>query len=145
MRVLLFASLLSLSVSCPAQESVPVSAPIVFFDIAGPASTGLKDFYAELFGWTAAADGNMRVTVSPPLFGTFRVEAVPETLIYIGVTDVSAKLEEIVARGGTVDFARLVVPGVVILGMFRDPAGNRVGLVEIDSTGKAVVPPVPGR
>jgi hypothetical protein len=31
------------------------------------------------------------------------------------------------------------VPGTVIIGMFRDPAGNKVGLMEIEN-GKPKVP-----
>jgi hypothetical protein len=140
---MLLVCLLVSSLPSIAQENAAMQAPIVFFDIAGPGDAGLKGFYSELFGWNTGTDGNLRVEIPSPLFGTFRVEDVPETLIYIGVEDVSATLAEVVARGGAIDFPRLVVPGVVILGMFRDPAGNRVGLVEIDSSGVAVVPPIP--
>ena len=116
--------------------------PIVFFDIAGPGGAGLNEFYSKLFGWNPGADGNLRIDIQSPLFGAIRVEDVPETLIYIGVKDVTAKLAEVIAAGGAIDFPRLEVPGVVILGMFRDPAGNRVGLVEINDEGTAVVPAV---
>ncbi len=34
--------------------------------------------------------------------------------------------------GGTVDVPRFEVPGVIVLGLFRDPAGNPMGLVEMD-------------
>jgi predicted enzyme related to lactoylglutathione lyase len=134
--------LLLLPMASIAQEGKAMQSPIVFFDIAGPGSAGLNEFYSELFGWNPGADGNLRIDVQSPLFGTFRVEDVPETLIYIGVEDVTAKLAEVTAQGGAIDFPRLEVPGVVILGMFRDPAGNRVGLVEINDEGTAVVPPV---
>ena len=33
---------------------------------------------------------------------------------------------------GPDDAPRFEVPGVVILGLFRDPAGNPMGLVEMD-------------
>lgn len=141
MRKIILVCLLTIPMLTTAQENSPMQAPIMFFDIAGPANAGLKEFYSELFGWDPAADGNLQIAVTPPLFGTFRVEEVPETLIYIGVRNIATKLDEIVTKGGTVDFPRLVVPGVVILGMFRDPAGNRIGLVEINNEGTAVVPP----
>jgi uncharacterized protein len=32
------------------------------------------------------------------------------------------------------------VKGVVVLGLFFDPAGNRMGLVEVDADGKAIIP-----
>ena len=38
----------------------------------------------------------------------------------------------VVAHGGQIVAPRFEVPGVVILGLFTDPAGNRMGLVEMD-------------
>jgi hypothetical protein len=35
----------------------------------------------------------------------------------------------------------MVVPGVVILGLFTDPAGNRMGVVELGPDGAPKVPP----
>ena len=37
----------------------------------------------------------------------------------------------IVEAGGTIDTPRFEVPGVVVLGLFRDPAGNEMALVEM--------------
>ena len=34
--------------------------------------------------------------------------------------------------GGSIDATRFEVPGVVVLGLFKDPAGNEMGLVEMD-------------
>ena len=46
-------------------------------------------------------------------------------------------LAQIKASGGSVDVPRFEVPGVVVLGLFKDPAGNEMGLVEIkDGTAK---------
>ena len=44
------------------------------------------------------------------------------------------------AASGTIDQPRFVVSGVVILGMFRDPAGNRIEVVEM-KYGKPIAPP----
>jgi predicted enzyme related to lactoylglutathione lyase len=52
-------------------------------------------------------------------------------VIYIGVDDVSAALAQVAAHGGKVVAARFEVKGVVVLGLFTDPAGNRMGLVEL--------------
>jgi hypothetical protein len=102
------------------------SAPIVFFDIAGPDAGILKSFYAENFGWDIdAANG---ITASN-LKGTLRQDP-PETLIYLGVPDIDAALKKIVASGGSVSLPRMVVPNVVTFALFKDPAGNRMGLVE---------------
>ena len=106
-------------------------APIVFFDIAGPDAGVLRQFYASTFAWDVAADGRFAVSIPQSLDATIR-EDPAEKRLYIGVPDVAAKLQEVEANGGTVDMPRFEVPGVVILGLFRDPAGNPMGLVETD-------------
>ena len=121
-----------------------MAAPIVFFDIAGPDSASLTRFYAELFGWEIGSDGNFSTAVASPtatpptLMGAIRQDP-SEKVFYLGVDDIAAKLTEIVEHGGTIDQPRFEVPGVVILGLFTDPAGNRVGLVEMGN-GKAKIP-----
>jgi predicted enzyme related to lactoylglutathione lyase len=123
----------------PAQGS-SMQAPIVFFDIAGPADAKLPAFYREVFGWENGPMGNLSVPVNgPPLSGTFRQDPT-EKVIYIGVPDVSASLAKVVANCGKIHAPRFEVPGVVILGLFFDPAGNRMGLVEMGADGKAKVP-----
>ena len=44
-----------------------------------------------------------------------------------------------VDQGGPRSALRLEVPGAAVLGLFSDPAGNRMGLVEMDGD-KAKVP-----
>lgn len=102
-------------------------APIVFFDIAGPDAAKLKDFYAANFGW--AIDANNGIDTGA-LKGTLRQDPA-EKVIYIGVPDINKKLDEIVAAGGKVVMPRMVVPNVVTFALFTDPAGNRMGLVEM--------------
>ena len=53
---------------------------------------------------------------------------------------VDATLELVKANGGSVDVPRFEVPGLVVLGLFRDPAGNPLGLVEMEGD----TPVVPG-
>jgi uncharacterized protein len=126
----LFASLLSIvSESAEAgkvMREVP-GAPIVFFDIAGPDTARLKDFYAANFGWSI--DGANAIK-TPGLDGTLRQDP-PETLIYLGVPNIDATLKKITASGGSVVIPRTVVPKVVTFAIFKDPAGNRMGLVEM--------------
>lgn len=117
-------------------------APIVFFDIAGPDAAKLMDFYAQVFGWEIGATNSVTARTSGPapstLNGAFRQDPAG-ALLYFGVPDINAALEQIKANGGTVDAPRFAVPGVVILALFRDPAGNRMGLVEMAGD-KAKVP-----
>jgi predicted enzyme related to lactoylglutathione lyase len=115
-----------------------MSAPIVFFDLAGPDSKALRGFYSSLFGWAPESAGPFFVNVEAPLMGAFRQDPA-EKRLYIGVTDVTTKLQEIEANGGSIDVPRFEVPGVVILGLFRDPAGNPMGLVELEG-GKPKIP-----
>lgn len=108
-----------------------MGAPLVFFDIAGSDGAALKSFYSGLFGWDAAEDGQFEVAAIAPLKAAIR-EDPREMRLYIGVSDVAAVLEQVAAAGGSVDTPRFEVPGVVVLGLFRDPAGNPMGLVEMD-------------
>jgi len=105
--------------------------PIVFFDIAGPDDSALRRFYAEAFGWQADAAGQFSAPVMSPIDATFRKDPA-EKRIYIGVSDVAASLAQIEELGGSIDVARFEVSGVVVLGLFKDPAGNPMGLVEMD-------------
>ncbi len=105
--------------------------PIVFFDVAGADTDSLGSFYAEVFGWVAGADGQISVPVVAPLGAAIRNDPA-EMRLYIGVADVTASLASIEAHGGSVDAPRFEVPGRVVLGLFRDPAGNPLGLVEMD-------------
>lgn len=114
-------------------------APIVFFDIAGTNNDVLQKFYGDLFGWDIDAGGNFITGVtspnpnSPSLMGAIRKDP-SEKMMYIGVEDINAKAAEIVARGGSIDQPRFEVPGLVVLALFYDPAGNRMGLVEMDGS-----------
>ena len=107
-----------------------MTAPFVFFDIAGPAELNLASFYTKVFGWQADHTGQFALAITPPLRGAFRPDPA-EKRIYVGVADVTATLATVVEAGGKIDAPRFEVPGVVVLGLFRDPAGNEMGLVEM--------------
>lgn len=105
--------------------------PIVFFDIAGEDVSVLQKFYAEVFDWQSDEQGSFSVPVAGPMNATLRQDP-NEKRLYIGVPDISVKLSDVSANGGTVEVERFEVPGVVVLGLFRDPAGNPMGLVEME-------------
>lgn len=107
-----------------------MSAPIVFFDIAGPDSGALSAFYEKVFAWPCGTPGTFTPGNAPNLDGFIR-EDPSDKVIYIGVPDVSATLDQIVAEGGTIDVPRFESPGVAVIGLFKDPAGNRMGLIEM--------------
>jgi predicted enzyme related to lactoylglutathione lyase len=127
LKLILASALAVLAGGAPmAAPPAPPSAPIVFFDVAGPDAGKLKQFYASNFGWAIDAANGVK---TPGLEGTLRQDP-PETLIYLGVRDIDATLKVIVNSGGSVALPRTVVPNVVTFAIFKDPAGNRVGLVE---------------
>lgn len=105
--------------------------PIVFIDIAGPDDETLREFYASVFGWASDSAGKFAAPTASPIHGAIRKDPA-EKRIYIGVPDVASCLSRIEEAGGSIDEPRFEVPGVVVLGLFRDPAGNPMGLVEMD-------------
>jgi predicted enzyme related to lactoylglutathione lyase len=120
-------------------ERTDMSTPVVFFDIAGPDLQKQASFYGKVFGWSIGPDPHFPeqastirpVPVVSPLPGTLRKDP-GGMMIYLGVADIEATLEKIAAHGGTPASPRMEVPGVVVLAIFTDPAGNRMGLVEMD-------------
>jgi predicted enzyme related to lactoylglutathione lyase len=119
-----------------AAPGAPMPAPIVYFDIAGPELAKQAAFYKAVFGWNVGSGGQFSVPVASPLSANLRVEdpkqgPVAERVIYIGVPDIKAALDSVVAHGGTIVFPRYEAKGVAVLALFTDPAGNRMGLVEM--------------
>jgi uncharacterized protein len=137
-RCIVLVSALLLPTITSAQSAGTTGASVVFFSIFGPEGEQLQRFYAEVFEWTIAPSGDLSATVTPPLSATI-TKGAPEILIYVGVSDVTATLAKVVARGGSIRYPRFEVPGRVVLGAFKDPAGNSVGLVEMEN-GKAKIP-----
>ncbi len=108
-------------------DGAPMSgSPIVFFDIAGPDMARLKAFYADNFGWNIAASGGIS---TPGLPGTLRQDP-PEKIIYIGVGDLDAAIAKVKASGGTIETPKLPTPTGETFVLIRDPAGNRMGMVQ---------------
>lgn len=114
-------------------------APIVFFDIAGPDLAGQKAFYDAVLNIKTDAMGQFNAPVIGTSLPALLRTDPKETVVYFGVDSIDATMEKVVAHGGKVHAPRFTVPGVVILGLFFDPAGNRVGLVEMKD-GKPIVP-----
>jgi predicted enzyme related to lactoylglutathione lyase len=127
MRASIAFVVIAAATSMHAEEKKALPAPIVFFDIAGPDSAKLRAFYSGIFGWKISEQNAIQ---TPKLEGTLRQDPA-EKVIYMGVPDINAALEQIKAAGGAVDIPRTVVPKVVTFALFKDPAGNRMGLVEV--------------
>ena len=109
---------------------------VVHWEIAGPDSAVLREFYGKMFGWDMTPAGPEYTLVAPVDSGTgggimqTREDMPSYVTIYVACEDLEAKLAEIVALGG-----RTVVPPTAIdadksFAMFADPAGNVVGLMK---------------
>src|SRR5690349_1850259 len=133
----------------PANEQSPASkaAPVVHFEVIGEHPATLRRYYAGLFGWTfdtgsevareISAAGNYgfvdRMTAAD---GTGIRGGVgggegyaSHTLFYVGVPDVEAALRKAEALGGTRLLGPVTKPGGgLVVGQFRDPEGNLVGV-----------------
>ena len=96
-RVFVVCSLLVPAIAF-AQSSDGTGVPVVFFSIFGPNGSELQRFYADVFEWKTTPGGDVTVKVTSQLMGTVG-QGAPETLIYIGVADVTATLQKVVARG----------------------------------------------
>jgi uncharacterized protein len=138
-RLVVFLSLALCPAVVAAQAPAPAGAPVVFFSIFGGEGSTLQQFYAQIFGWSIiGAAGDLTTAVLSPLPASIG-KGQSETIVYVGVEDITATLAKVVERGGTVRYPRFEVPGRVVLGVFKDPAGNSVGLVEM-ADGKVKVP-----
>jgi uncharacterized protein len=96
----------------------------VSFDIAGPDAARLKDFYSSDFGWDIASSNQVQTTQLP---GTLRQDP-PEKILYIGVADLDAAMAKVKASDGTIETPKLPTPTGEQFVLFKDPAGNRMGL-----------------
>jgi predicted enzyme related to lactoylglutathione lyase len=115
--------------------------PVVHFEINSTSAPELQRFYADAFGWSIDADnaegyGDVKTegvcagSGLPGIDGGIGPSEEGEDFVtfYVQVPDVEAALAQVEALGG----ARVSGPieaGNVVFGLFRDPQGNRIGLV----------------
>lgn len=111
--------------------------PVVWFEVMGEDAKALRGFYGELFGWSydlveevdygmvGCEEGGI-----PGGVGRTPPERGPWVTFYVSTKDIEKSLAEATQLGGAVVMPRTELPGGVTLGMFTDPSGNTVGLVE---------------
>ena len=109
--------------------------PVVFFEIVGGDGPAQQRFYGDLFGWEvnpvestggtyarvagAGLDGGVGAFPGAPNYVT----------VYVRASDPAAALRRAQELGGTTLMEPREVPGGITVAMFRDPAGNAVGLI----------------
>lgn len=117
--------------------------PIVHWEIMGNDADNQRDFYGTVFDWTfRTVEGfeGYHMTADEKLGVGGAVgrgsDEIPNYLtLYVQVDDIDQTLETIEAKGGKTVMPRNEIPGMVTYALFRDPAGNLVGLVEAVTPG----------
>ena len=114
--------------------------PVVHFEINTARAPDLARFYGEAFDWTMSADGDDYLQINtrgvcggtgePGIDGGIGPSAPGDDFVtfYVQVPDVAEALDRVVGLGAEVDLAPTEA-GAVVIAVFRDPAGNRIGLV----------------
>lgn len=111
--------------------------PVMWFEVLGTNGGKLRQFYGDLFGWTF--DVLPQVNYGVVKTGDARgiMGGVGQTFpgtrswvtFYTETPDVPASLAKAEALGGKVIMPRTELPGVIV-GVFEDPEGHVLGLVE---------------
>ena len=117
--------------------------PVVHFEVVGKDGAKLQSYYSELFGWRIDANNPMKygIVVREENLNADGVgigggvgpgpEGYPgHVTFYVEVPDVEASLAQAESLGGT----RMMGPDQVmeglVVGMFSDPEGHVVGLIQ---------------
>ena len=111
--------------------------PVMWFEVLGQDGDKLRQFYGGLFGWSFDANNPIKygmVTTGdtrgiPGGIGQAYPGTRPWTTFYVETPDVAASLAQAGRLGGTIVLPRTVMPDVT-LGVFEDPEGHVIGLVE---------------
>ena len=112
--------------------------PVVHFEIHGKPVANLANFYRTMFGWTVNTDNPYNYGLvdtggagvnGAGIQGGIVEQDQANVVIYIQVDDPAAALQQVQSAGGTVIQDVSVIPGMVTMALFQDPAGNVMGLV----------------
>jgi len=123
-----------------AAPAAPVAAKIsgpgvVHWEVQARDAAAQQRFYGELFGWAVDASNPMGYGMVKGAGGSSIGGGIgstmdaPRATFYVWVPSIAAALEKAVALGGHSVMPRTDL-GMVVMGQFRDPEGNVIGLVE---------------
>jgi predicted enzyme related to lactoylglutathione lyase len=123
--------------------------PVVHFEILGTDADRTQSYYSELFGWKieplpfenptnyglVAREGNVNQEGIGIGGGVGNApEGYPgHVTFYVEVPDVEQALAKAESLGGTRMMGPDQVPGGPVIGLFQDPDGNSVGVVQAGS------------
>jgi len=109
--------------------------PVMWFEVLGKDAGKLCQFYGALFGWSFGGDPSAYGLVQsngrgiPGGVGVSYPGTREWVTFYVETPDITASLAHVEHLGGRVVMSRTVMPGVT-LGIFEDPEGHAIGLVE---------------
>jgi predicted enzyme related to lactoylglutathione lyase len=112
---------------------------VTHFEIEGPDGKGLQAFYAGLFGWSVDANNPMDYGIVSPVENGIgggiaaSQDGKSHVRVYVEVDSIDPVLEKVQAMGGRTVMPRTVLPGMVTMAQFEDPAGNVIGLAETET------------
>jgi len=110
--------------------------PVTHFEVVGKDAELLQKFYAAAFGWEVkpqfpgyamARPGGKGISGG---IGKADDGGAGYVTFYIQVADVNAALGSISSLGGRTILPETRVPGGPVIGLFHDPEGHLVGLVQ---------------
>jgi predicted enzyme related to lactoylglutathione lyase len=114
-----------------------MSDPVVRWEINSRDPLAQQRFYADVFGWTTTVvdqESGYGLVETGGTPGGIGPEPHYGTRIYVQVEDIAVALDRARAAGARYADGPVALGGFV-LGVFDDPEGNRVGLVQRDSGG----------
>ncbi|MGE5281629.1 MAG: VOC family protein [Chloroflexota bacterium] len=117
--------------------------PVVHFEVIGRDGARLQSYYAELFDWDVQANNEMKYGLVDREANS-NAEGVglgggigqgPEgyeghVTFYVEVPSVEDALAKAEALGGARVMGPETIMGRMVLGQFKDPEGNVIGLIE---------------
>jgi hypothetical protein len=111
--------------------------PVVWFEVIGADGEKLRQFYGGLFEWKFDTNNPMRYGMVdtgdkrgiPGGVGEVYPGTRSWVTFYVETPDVAATLGRVERLGGKVLMPRTAMPDVT-LGVFEDPEGHAIGLVE---------------
>ena len=114
--------------------------PVVHFEIGGENVERLIDFYGSVFEWNITPLADQLYIADPAsdkgieghLFQTTEeTDSTNNVIIYVEVEDIRASLKKAESLGGEILIQPQEIPGNAShFAMFRDPSGNRIGLLQ---------------
>lgn len=111
--------------------------PVVWFEVLGSDGDKLRQFYGGLFGWKFDANNPIKYGMVdtgekrgiPGGVGAAFAGTRPWVTFYVETPDVEASLVQAERLGAKVVLQKTAMPDVT-LGVFEDPEGHVIGLVQ---------------